>query len=151
MRNVERQTSMRYATGTSENWRWSRDALLVSFQELIHGAVQQHPQTNKLKGVGISLDPPDWQLIWKMKVSFFLAKTSGWGRDVLPPAFLSPGILLQLSPSQDELHSWVQIVNLPFHSSKVVGKKAKNYVYLCIQHIIKELQKLGEFKKTNYT
>lgn len=58
---------------------------------------------------------------------------------MLPSACLSPGILLQLSPSQDELHSWVQIVNLPFQSSKVVGKKAKNYVYLCIQHIIKEL------------
>lgn len=29
MRNVERQTSMGYATGTSGNCRWSRDALLL--------------------------------------------------------------------------------------------------------------------------
>lgn len=58
MRNVEKQTSMRYATGTSGNWRWCRDALLVLFQKLIH-RVQQHPQTKKLKGVCISLDPFD--------------------------------------------------------------------------------------------
>lgn len=51
--------SMRYATGTSGNWRWCRDALLVSFQKFIHGVVQQHPQTKKLKEVCISLDPLD--------------------------------------------------------------------------------------------
>lgn len=43
---------------------------LVSFQKKRNsshsqggGEVQQHPQTNKLKGVGISMDPSDWQLI----------------------------------------------------------------------------------------
>lgn len=63
---------MRYATVTSESWGWSRGtcsekvSVIPEEEELIPfigGQVQQHPQTNKLKGVGISMDSSDWQLI----------------------------------------------------------------------------------------
>lgn len=144
MRNVERQTSMRYATGTGGSWRWFRDALSVLFQKFIRGVVQQHSRTNKLKGVGISLGPPDLQLIGKMEVYFFPAKASGWGRDLLPPTFLSQGILPQFSLSWDKLHSWGLDCQLAFSFHQSSWKKTKNCICLHIQHTSKELQKLGE-------
>lgn len=76
---------------------------------------------------------PCWlavNLMLRLNFIFFLLRISSWGKALLPPIFLSQGILLQLNPSTDKLHSWVHIVSLPFRSSKAVQISKKLYVSL---------------------